>query len=186
MSSPGLPDILAPGLDVVFCGINPGQRAAAFGHHFEGRGNRFWRVLHLAGFTPEWMSPAQDRLLLGLGYGLTTAVDRPTARASQVAAHEFSAAAEAFTRKIAACRPRRLAFLGKAVCAGMTGHKHVDWGLQATPFAGVEAWTLPNPSGLNRAFSLDELVAAYAALREAVAGTAHAGPRPGTAPPLAR
>ncbi|WP_431511603.1 G/U mismatch-specific DNA glycosylase [Variovorax sp. DAIF25] len=167
MTAQALPDLLAPGLAIVFCGINPGQRAAASGLHFEGRGNRFWRVLHLAGFTPVLMQPAQAPQLLQRGYGLTTAVGRPTARASQLAAHEFAAATEAFTRKIAACGPRRLAFLGKAAYAGMTGRPQIEWGRQPEPFAGIETWVLPNPSGLNRAFSLDELVAAYKALREA-------------------
>lgn len=163
----GLKDILAPGLDVVFCGINPGRRAAASGHHFDGRGNRFWRVLFLAGFTPALMTPAQDRLLLAQGCGLTAAVERGTASASELAAHEFTAAADGFIAKIRACRPRRLAFLGKAAYAGMTGRKQVAWGRQAEPFAGAQTWILPNPSGLNRTFSLDELVQAYRALRQA-------------------
>lgn len=165
----GLPDLLGPGLDIVFCGINPGRRAAASGHHFDGRGNRFWRVLHLAGFTPTPMAPEQGQLLLAQGYGLTTAIDRPTARASEVAAHEFVAAADDFARKLIRYHPRRLAFLGKAACAGMTGQKHVAWGRQAERFAGIETWVLPNPSGLNRAFSLDDLVTAYRVLHEAAA-----------------
>lgn len=164
----GLPDLLAPGLAVVFCGINPGQRAAASGLHFDGRGNRFWRVLHLAGFTSKLMTPAQGPLLLAQGCGLTTAVARGTARASDVAPHEFAAAANAFREKMMAFNPRRLAFLGKAAYAGMTGHKHVAWGLQQDRFAGAETWILPNPSGLNRAFSLDELVSAYRVLHEAM------------------
>jgi TDG/mug DNA glycosylase family protein len=164
-----LPDLLASGLEVVFCGINPGSRAAASGHHFEGRGNRFWRVMHLAGFTPTLMTPAQDRLLPGMGYGLTTVVDRSTSRASELATPEFLAAAEGFAAKIRACRPHRLAFLGKAAYAGMTGQKHIEWGRQPAFFAGSEAWILPNPSGLNRAFSLDDLVVAYRALRDASA-----------------
>lgn len=168
----GLPDLLRPGLDTVFCGINPGRRAATSGHHFDGRGNRFWRVLHLAGFTPMLMTPEQGPLLMALGYGLTTAVDRGTARASEIAADEFVAVAEHFTRKIVACSPRRLAFLGKAACEGMTGQKHIEWGRQAAPFAGIETWVLPNPSGLNRTFSLDDLVAAYRALHDAAAGIA--------------
>jgi TDG/mug DNA glycosylase family protein len=143
----GLPDLLGPGLDIVFCGINPGPRAAASGHHFEGRGNRFWRVLHLAGFTPALMTPAQAPLLVGQGFGLTTAVARGTARASDVAAHEFAAAADDFVAKMLACHPRRIAFLGKAAHAGMTGRKHVEWGLQAARFACAETWVLPNPSG---------------------------------------
>lgn len=165
----GLPDILAPGLDVVFCGINPGRRAVASGHHFDGRGNRFWRVLYLAGFTPVSMTPAQDRLLPALGCGLATVVGRATASASELAAHEFAAAAEGFVAKIRACEPRHLAFLGKAAYAGMTGRQELAWGRQAELFAGAQAWVLPNPSGLNRAFSLDDLVAAYKALRVASA-----------------
>jgi TDG/mug DNA glycosylase family protein len=167
----GLPDLLAPGLSVVFCGINPGQRALASGHHFDGRGNRFWRVMHLAGFTPELMSPAQDRLLLARGWGLTTVVDRGTARASELAAQEFFAAAGGFVRKIRAFRPERLAFLGKAAYAAMTGQTQIAWGPQATRFVDTETWILPNPSGLNRAFSLDDLVLAYRAVRDAARST---------------
>ena len=74
----GLQDIVAPNLRVVFCGINPGLRAASLGHHFSGRGNRFWRTIHRAGFTPKEISPEDDASLLALGYGLTTAVERPT------------------------------------------------------------------------------------------------------------
>ena len=72
-SAQSLPDILAPGLSIVFCGINPGLRAATTGHHFAGRGNRFWKVLHLAGFTNEEFRPENDRQLLHYGCGLTTA-----------------------------------------------------------------------------------------------------------------
>jgi TDG/mug DNA glycosylase family protein len=163
---PDLPDLLAPGLEVVFCGINPGRRAAASGHHFDGRGNRFWRVLHRAGFTPTLMTPEQGHLLLAEGCGLTTVVARGTASASEVATHEFAAATDHFTQKMLAYGPRRLAFLGKAGYAGMTGRKQIAWGLQAERFAGAETWILPNPSGLNRAFSLDELVSAYSALHD--------------------
>jgi TDG/mug DNA glycosylase family protein len=66
-----LPDIIAGRLAVVFCGINPGMTAAAVGHHFAGRGNRFWRVIHLAGFTPEEILPENDRTILRHRCGLT-------------------------------------------------------------------------------------------------------------------
>src|ERR1700739_4717971 len=72
-----LPDILEPGLSIIFCGSKAGLRAASTGRHFAGRGNRFWRVLHLAGFTPELVLPENDRTLLQFGCGLTTAVSRP-------------------------------------------------------------------------------------------------------------
>src|SRR5262245_14567054 len=85
----GLADILAPGLAVVFCGLNPGVAAAATGHHFVGRGNRFWRVLHLAGFTPTQIDPMHDTSILSLGYGLTAVVARPTASAEEVTHDEL-------------------------------------------------------------------------------------------------
>src|ERR1700760_3595936 len=88
-SSPGLPDLLANGLDVVFCGINPALQSAILGHNFANRSNRFWRVLHLAGFTPKQLLPEEDRTILEYHCGLTTAVERPTVRADELAAHEF-------------------------------------------------------------------------------------------------
>lgn len=94
-----LPDILGKELRVVFCGINPGMRAAASGHHFAGTGNRFWRVLHLAGFTPARLLPENDWDLLRYQCGLTTVVERPTVRASDVAGHEFRAASVSLAPK---------------------------------------------------------------------------------------
>src|SRR4249920_3233303 len=90
MSRP-LPDLLKPALSVVFCGINPGNQAAAEGHHFAGRSNRFWRVLHLAGFTPHQIAAEHDRSLLAYHCGLTTVVERPTAGADELELHEFLA-----------------------------------------------------------------------------------------------
>ncbi|SAK47433.1 DNA glycosylase [Caballeronia catudaia] len=165
--SEALPDIVAPGLAVVFCGINPGMLAAATGHHFAGRGNRFWRVVHLAGFTPVQLLPEDDRAFLRYGYGLTTAVARPTARAAMLSRIEIVAAASAFEAKIAGLAPRYIAFLGKMALSAITGKRDIEWGLQAGTFGGARAWVLPNPSGLNRAFSLDELVTAYRELHAA-------------------
>ena len=164
-----LPDILEPGLSVVFCGINPGIRAASTGHHFAGRGNRFWRAVHLAGFTPEQVCPQDDHTLLQYGCGLTTAVSRPTARADELSQWEFKAAATEFERKIERYAPQCVAFLGKMALCAMSGRRDIYWGLQPTAFGGASAWVLPNPSGLNRTFSLDALVTAYGELRLAVA-----------------
>ena len=163
----GLPDIIAPGLRVLFCGINPGKAAAAAGHHFVGRGNRFWRVLHDAGFTPNRIDPTHDRALLLHGCGLTTAVARPTARADQLSAREFFEAKAALIGKLEAFGPRYIAFLGKAAFSAMKKQTQVDWGLQPDPLGGALVWVLPNPSGLNRSFSLEDLVGAYGALRAA-------------------
>ncbi|MCP2021993.1 UNVERIFIED_ORG: TDG/mug DNA glycosylase family protein [Pseudomonas reinekei] len=163
-----LEDILAEELAVIFCGINPGMTAAAQGHHFAGRGNRFWRTLHLAGFTPEQVQPENDRTLLRYQCGLTAVVERPTASADQLALHEFSAAAAGFEQKIAHHAPRFVAFLGKAAYCALSGQREVAWGLQAKTFGNAAVWVLPNPSGRNRAFSLEQLVAAYRELRLAV------------------
>ncbi|WP_248557647.1 G/U mismatch-specific DNA glycosylase [Paraburkholderia terrae] len=163
-----LPDILDTGLSVVFCGINPGLSAASTGHHFEGRGNRFWRVLHLAGFTREQLRPEDDRSLLQYACGSTTAVSRPTARAEQLSRSEIKEAAPEFERKITHYAPRYVAFLGKMAVSELIGKRDVDWGLQSVTFGGAGVWVLPNPSGLNRAFSLDALVSAYRELRLAV------------------
>lgn len=156
-----LPDIIAERLAVVFCGINPGMTAAAEGHHFAGRNNRFWRVLHLAGFTPAEIRPGDDRTILRHGYGLTAVVDRPTARADQLSAQEFIAAATHFEQKIERYAPRFVGFLGKAAYAALSGRRDIAWGPQPTAFGNAAVWVLPNPSGRNRAFTLDQLVAAY-------------------------
>ena len=153
---------------MIFCGINPGMTAAAQGHHFAGRGNRFWRTLHLAGFTPGQVQPENDRTLLRYQCGLTVVVERPTASADQLSLHEFSAAAAGFEQKIARHAPRFVAFLGKAAYCALSGQREVAWGLQAKTFGNAAVWVLPNPSGRNRAFSLEQLVAAYRELRLAV------------------
>jgi TDG/mug DNA glycosylase family protein len=156
-----LPDIIAERLAVVFCGINPGLTAAVAGHHFVNRSNRFWRVLHLAGFTPEEIRPENDRTILQYGYGLTAVVDRPTARADQLSASEFGAAAVLFERKIARYAPRFVAFLGKPAYSALAGRQDLSWGPQPVAFGTAAVWVLPNPSGRNRAFTLDQLVGAY-------------------------
>jgi TDG/mug DNA glycosylase family protein len=168
----GLPDILADDLDVVFCGLNPGLRAADTGHHFVGRGNRFWPVLFRSGFTPRLFEPADDRLLLNEGCGLTTVVARPTASADQISVSEFAGASAALKRKIEVHRPGFVAFLGKKAYSAIVDRSTVEWGRQTELFGGTRAWVLPNPSGRNRGFSFDELVVAYRELRLAArAGT---------------
>jgi TDG/mug DNA glycosylase family protein len=164
-SGQGLPDILGLGMRVVFCGLNPGADAAAAGHHFLGRGNRFWQVLHLAGFTPHQLAPVEDRSVLRYGLGLTAAVARPTRRADQLQPGEFARAADALVRKLDYYRPQYVAFLGKAAYLEITGQRSARWGEQAGRLGGARVWILPNPSGLNRGFSLAQLVGAYTALQ---------------------
>jgi double-stranded uracil-DNA glycosylase len=162
------PNILAPGLDVLFCGLNPGSSALRSGHSFSPPSNRFWPVLHLAGFTPVRLRPEEERRLLDYGCGITAVVERPTPKADDVALEEFRLAAPAFARKIRDCRPRCVAFLGKRAIAAIRGKADVPWGRQPEAFEGAMAWVLPNPSGLNRSFTTPMLVEAYAALHAAL------------------
>ncbi|MET0698757.1 MAG: G/U mismatch-specific DNA glycosylase [Mycobacterium sp.] len=172
------PDILASGLDVVFCGLNPGATAAADGHNFSNRSNRFWPVLHLAGFTEVRLQPQDERRLLEYGCGITAVVSRPTTRADEVTPAEFRSARPEFEAKMRQYAPRVIAFLGKRAFATMLGTT-VGWGRYPDEFAGTTAWILPNPSGLNRAFTLDALVEAYAELRRAVPRRLTADPQVG-------
>jgi TDG/mug DNA glycosylase family protein len=158
-------DILLPGLPVVFCGINPSVRAAETGHNFGSASNRFWRALHLAGFTPSLLRAQDDRSILRYGFGSTAAATRPTRRASELTNSELRGAIALFRRKMEHFQPMTIAFLGRPAFAAITGTSEFGWGPQPAPFAGAQAWVLPNPSGLNRAFTLDRLVQAYAALR---------------------
>jgi TDG/mug DNA glycosylase family protein len=163
-----LTDLLAKDLNVVFCGINPGLKSAWDGHHFSGRSNRFWKVLHLSGFTPYEIEAVNDKTILSFGYGLTTAVERPTAKASELSKDEFGNAFEAFTAKMRHYQPRYIAFLGKPAYMAFSGKKQIMWGNQTEDFFGLKAWVLPNPSGLNRGFSIGDLVAAYSALYQVI------------------
>ncbi|RKR05765.1 G/U mismatch-specific uracil-DNA glycosylase [Flavobacterium sp. 90] len=159
-----LTDIIAKDLKVLFCGINPGLKSASDGHHFSGRSNRFWKVLHQAGFTPQQIEPENDFIILELGYGLTTAVARPTTRADELSKEEFSDSIQIFKSKINQFQPQYIAFLGKAAYKAFSGKKQILWGLQEEEFCGSKVWVLPNPSGLNRGFMLDDLVSHYTEL----------------------
>jgi TDG/mug DNA glycosylase family protein len=168
-SSPiGLPDVISTSLDVVFCGINPGMQSAAIGLHFANRSNRFWRVLHLAGFTPRQIEPVEARLLLDYGCGITSAVARPTVSATDLSRTDYIAALPLFERKIRKYKPRYLAFLGKPASSVFLNQRDLPWGSQPTTFGGSAVWVLPNPSGLNRAFTTTMLIDAYRELFETV------------------
>ena len=107
-----LPDVIAPGLDVLFCGINPSLMSAARGHHFARPGNRFWPALHLAGLTPRRFTPDEDRELLGHGLGMTNIAARPTRAAAELTPDELATGAAALAAWSREYRPRVLAVLG--------------------------------------------------------------------------
>jgi TDG/mug DNA glycosylase family protein len=161
--------VLAPGLRVVFCGINPGLYSAATGHHFARPGNRFWAALHGAGFTERVLHPSEQRLLLARGCGLTNLVARATATAAELAPGELVAGRRRLQAKLTRLRPRVLALLGVGAYRTAFGRPHAALGLQPEPLAGAAVWLLPNPSGLNAHYPLPRLVALFRELREASA-----------------
>lgn len=164
-----VPDLLAPGLKVLFCGINPGLYSAAVRHHFARPGNRFWPTLHRAGFTDRQFSPFDERQLLRLGYGITNVVSRATAAAAELTDAEFLAGADALRRKVRRYRPRVLAVLGVGAYRTAFAQPKASLGRQIETIGGTALWVLPNPSGLNAHYRGEALVGLFRQLREAVA-----------------
>ena len=107
-----LPDVIAPRLRILFCGINPGLYSTAVGHHFGRPGNRFWKALHASGFTPRLFSPSEDSTLLAFGIGITNLCPRTTASADELTAAELERGGRALVAKARRYRPRVVAILG--------------------------------------------------------------------------
>jgi TDG/mug DNA glycosylase family protein len=162
-----VPDVIAPDLRVLFCGINPGLYSAATGCHFARPGNRFWPALHRSGFTPRQYSPAEQERLLELGLGITNLVERATAHADELHAAELREGAERLLEKVLTYRPRRVAFLGLGAYGTAFGARRPKVGPAAPLDGGTGVWVLPNPSGLNAYYGLAELATAFAELRRA-------------------
>jgi double-stranded uracil-DNA glycosylase len=165
-----LPDVIATGLGVLFCGINPGLYSAAVGHHFARPGNRFWKALHAGGFTPRVLAPSEERLLLDAGCGITNVVPRATAAAAELSAEELVAGARALEAKVRRLAPRWLAVLGIGAYRTAFGRKGARFGRQAETIGGTGIWILPNPSGLNAHHRPDDFARLFAELREAAFG----------------
>lgn len=153
-----VPDVLRPGLDVVFCGINPGRWSGAVGHHFAHPGNRFWKAIHLAGFTDEVLAPAQERRLLDFGLGVTNLVARTTATAAELSPAELRRGAEALRRKVGRHGPRAVAFLGLGAYRTALLRPRAPLGEQEERLGPALVWVLPNPSGLQARYRLPTLV----------------------------
>ena len=163
-----VPDVIAPGLRVLFCGINPGLYTAAVGHHFARPGNRFWPTLHRAGFTPRLFAPAEERELLSLGYGITNVVARATAAAAELSPEEFVRGGRALRAKVRRYGPRFLAVLGVGAYRAAFGRPKARPGRQEEKLEAATVWVLPNPSGLNANYRPDDLARLFRELREAV------------------
>ncbi|MDX3380358.1 G/U mismatch-specific DNA glycosylase [Streptomyces niveiscabiei] len=162
-----VPDVAAPGLRVLFCGINPGLMTAATGHHFARPGNRFWPVLHLSGFTPRLLKPAEQSQLLTYGLGITNVVARASARADELSAEEYEEGGRVLTAKVTRLKPRWLAVVGITAYRAAFAERHARVGPQERVIGDTRVWVLPNPSGLNAHWTAATMTEEFARLREA-------------------
>jgi len=162
-----VPDVIKPGLRVLFCGINPGLYTAAIGHHFGRPGNRFWPALHAGGFTPRRLTPFDEQELLARGLGITNMVARTTATANEVSEDEVRAGGAALARKVLRFKPRILAVLGLTAYRVAFDRPRAAMGLQPDGIGETRVWALPNPSGLNAHFQAADFALIFSELRVA-------------------
>jgi double-stranded uracil-DNA glycosylase len=167
-----VPDVIAHRLRVLFCGINPGLYSGAVGHHFARPGNRFWPSLYAAGFTDQLLSPFEERQLLKHHLGITNLVDRATGSADELSGAELIAGARRLKRKVEHYRPAFVAFLGISAYRTAFGYKAAKIGRQADRIGKSAVWILPNPSGLNAHYQLQQLTELFSQLRAASASAA--------------
>jgi TDG/mug DNA glycosylase family protein len=148
-----IPDVIGPGLAVLFVGINPGLYSAAIGHHFGRPGNRFWPALFEAGFTPRLLRPEEDVELPAWHLGITNLVSRATGAASELADEELRAGRVTLEEKVACHSPRWTAFVGIGAYATAFGRRKAALGPQEETIGESRIWVLPNTSGLNAHFT---------------------------------
>jgi double-stranded uracil-DNA glycosylase len=166
-----LADLVGPDLRVLFCGINPGALSGELGLHFARRGNRFWKLLCAGGFTESVLSPAEQRILPGLGVGITNLVERVTAAASELTASELRDGATLLESRVETLEPRCVAVLGLQAYRTAFRRPAATIGPQPESLAGSLLWLLPNPSGLQARYQLPEMEEMYRSLFEATAAT---------------
>jgi double-stranded uracil-DNA glycosylase len=145
-----VPDVLAPGLDVVFCGINPGRVSAAANAHFANPRNDFWRLLHAAHFTSRLYEPSEQFELLKEGIGVTNAAYRTTPGSGDLRRGDFEGSAERLERIARELKPRWLAFVGKEAYRG-TFNERPELGLQQRTLGDTQLFVLPSTSPANAA-----------------------------------
>jgi TDG/mug DNA glycosylase family protein len=163
-----IPDVISPGLKVLFCGINPGLYSAAIGHHFGRPGNRFWPAIFAAGFSLRLFSPYEDQELLAYGYGITNIVPRTTAAAHELSRVELIEGGKILEEKVQRFAPRFLAILGLTAYRAAFNMPLAKIGLQTETIHNTRLWVLPNPSGLNAHFQLDDLAEIFWNLKMSV------------------
>lgn len=162
-----IPDVIAARLKVLFVGINPGLYSGAVGHHFARPGNRFWPVLHKAGFTERQLSPFEERELLKHGYGITNIVKKSTAMASELSRVELEKGGRGLKAKVRRYRPRVVAVLGLEAFRIAFGNPKALFGPQEQCIGPSRLWVLPNPSGLNASYQLPALSRMFRKVRKA-------------------
>jgi TDG/mug DNA glycosylase family protein len=167
MSRGKVPDVIGPGLHVLFCGINPGLWSARLRQHFARPGNRFWKALHRAGFTDTQWGPTDQRRLLEIGCGITNLVARETAGADELEGDELRAGGRALERKVRRYHPAWVAVLGVGAYRTAFGEPGARVGRQSRRIGDAQVWVLPNPSGLNAHYQIDDLARSFAELRAA-------------------
>jgi TDG/mug DNA glycosylase family protein len=162
-----IPDVVAPGLRVLFSGINPGLFSAWTGLHFARPGNRFWPALHRSAFTPRLLRPAEQDELLALGLGITNVVARATARADELTVAELRTGGEVLRDKVGRFGPAWLAVVGVTAYRTAFDAPKAVVGPQETMIGETRVWVLPNPSGLNAHYTPESLAAEFTRLRAA-------------------
>ena len=160
-------DVIGPGLRVLVCGINPGLYTAAVGHHFARPGNRFWPALYRAGFTDRLLSPFEERELLRLQIGITNVVARATAAAAELTKEDFIKGGRSLRAKVRRYRPRIVAVLGVGAYREAFAQPKAIIGEQPERIGAARVWVLPNPSGLNANYQLNDLVKLFKELQRA-------------------
>jgi double-stranded uracil-DNA glycosylase len=160
-----VPDLIAPDLKVLFCGINPSLYSAATGHHFARPGNRFWPALYRAGFPRRLLKPWEEELLLEEDVGITNLVSRATATAAELTDAELRSGRQRLARKVHRFRPGCVAVVGIGAYRAAFDRPRATIGLQPDPLGRAAVWVLPNPSGLNANHQLPDLVKAFRAVR---------------------
>jgi TDG/mug DNA glycosylase family protein len=183
----GLPDYLAPGLSILFVGINPGLRSSEVGHHYAGPSNRFWKLLYEAELVPDRMTCQDDGRLLGYGYGLTNLIAKATAGSQDLTKQEFLQGRDVLLAKIQHYQPAMVAVLGMSVARVLWPQKEsrtpakgvarepIQTGLQPTILGDVPVFVLPNPSGRNAHYSFQVMKELFVELKDAVVQLPKAG-----------
>ena len=165
MVESAVPDVLAPRLRVVFCGINPGRVSAAAGAHFANPRNDFWRLLHDAGFTPRRYEPREQFALLELGIGVTNAAYRTTKGSGDLRRGDFADSARRLEQLAHELAPRAVAFVGKGAFRGAFGSR-ADLGPQTRTLGDVGLFVLPSTSPANAAVPYEERLHWFRALHD--------------------